>query len=71
VTKKEGKRGQLFLRAACAASKQKTTFIQKWREATNTIYEFGEGDVFKAIDDRWREFAETGQELGETARRKH
>ena len=71
LAKEEGKRGQLFLRAACVASKEKTTFIQKWREATNAIYEFGDGDVFKAIDQRWREFAESGQELGETARRKH
>jgi hypothetical protein len=70
VVKKEGKQGQLFLRAACEASKDKATFIQKWREKTNQIFAFGEGDVFKAIDTRWKVFAETGQETGDTARRK-
>ena len=70
ITKKEGKRGQQFLRAACEFSMDKATFLQKWRAKSNTIYEVKDGDVFKAIDERWRAFAETGQETGETARRK-
>jgi hypothetical protein len=70
VVKKEGKKGQFLLRAACETSKDKATFIQKWREKVNQIFAFDQGDVFKAIDDRWREFAETGQETGDTARRK-
>ena len=70
LVKKEGKNGQRFLRAACETSKDKATFIQKWREKANEIFSFSQGDVFKAIDDRWRTFAETGQETGDTGRRK-
>lgn len=70
VAKKERKQGQLFLRAAFEYSREKTTFIQKWRDKANQIFDVDEGDVFKAIDARWREFAETGQETGDTARRK-
>lgn len=70
VVKKEGKTGQLLLRSACQLSTDKTTFVQKWREKTNELFQLSQGDVFKAIDTRWREFAETGQETGDTARRK-
>jgi len=70
LVKKEGKEGQLFLRAACATSKDKATFIQKWREKANQIFAIDNGDVFKAIDTRWRAFAESGQETGDAARRK-
>jgi hypothetical protein len=70
LVKKEGKKGQLFLRAACQFANDKATFIQKWRDKCNIIYDVESGDVFKAIDTRWREFAETGQETGDTSRRK-
>ena len=40
------------------------------REKANEIFSFTQGDVFKSIDDRWRAFAETGQETGDTGRRK-
>ncbi|HTF89767.1 MAG TPA: hypothetical protein VK843_15245 [Planctomycetota bacterium] len=70
VVKKEGKNGQRLLRAACEASADKATLLQKWRDKTNQIYSFDQGDVFKALDTRWREFAETGQETGDVARRK-
>ena len=70
LAKKEGKNGQRFLRAACEFSKDKPTFLQKWREKSNQIFNVDQGDVFKAIDTRWKAFAENGQETGDTARRK-
>lgn len=70
LAKKEGKNGQKFLRAACQFSNDKGTFIAKWREKANLIYEVSAGDVFKKLDERWKAFAETGQETGDTARRK-
>ena len=70
LVKKEGKTGQLFLRAACQFSGDRATFLQKWRERANELYDFKQGDVFRELDRRWREFAETGQETGDTARRK-
>ncbi len=70
LVKKEGKNGQRFLRAACEFSKDKKTFMEKWREKSNQIYDIDKGDVFKAMDARWKAFAENGQETGDTARRK-
>src|SRR5690349_16959327 len=70
IVKKEGKKGQLFLRSACELSREKGTFLQKWRDKTNELFSNKEGDVFQAIDSRWKQFAETGQETGDTARRK-
>lgn len=70
LVKKEGKQGQRFLRSACKLANDKPTFIQKWREQANELFGVPQGDVFKQIDDRWRKFAETGQETGDKSRRK-
>lgn len=68
VVHKEGKKGQLFLRAACEASKDKKSLIKVWREKANVFYDTEKQDVFKAIEDRWRKYAETGQDTGDTKR---
>jgi hypothetical protein len=68
LVKKEGKAGQLFLRAACEFAKDKKTFVKSWREKANTIYDVKDKDVFDLLDKRWREYAETGQETGDVRR---
>jgi hypothetical protein len=70
VARKTGKPGQLFLRAACNAARTKDTFIKDWRANSERIFEIEGQDVFDVIDERWREFAQAGQDTGDTKRAK-
>ena len=59
VVRHEGKRGQQWLRAVCERQRTTNPFFPKWREDSNQLFEAAEGeDVFRAIEARWREFAE-------------
>lgn len=71
VARKEGKKGQEWLRAAGEFARNRSTFIAKWREAAARILGVTERDAFKALEDRWREYAEHGQDKSEgTGRRR-
>ena len=69
IAKKNGKQGQLFLRACCNASRTKTTFIKDWRAKAEEIFELMGQDVFRTLDEKWKEFAETGQDVGDTKKK--
>jgi hypothetical protein len=60
VVRREGRRGQLFLRAGCQRALAKETFILKWREDANAIFAIQGEDVFGVLEKRWRAFAEGG-----------
>ncbi|HVS11414.1 MAG TPA: hypothetical protein VMS76_16200 [Planctomycetota bacterium] len=68
IAHKEGKAGQLFLRAMCQAAREKASFVKDWRAKAEEIYDVQGEDVFKLIDERWRKFAEAGQETGDAKR---
>jgi len=68
IAKKCGKQGQLFLRACCNASRTKATFVKDWRAKAEEIFDVKGQDVFAVIDKRWKDFAEVGQDTGDTKR---
>jgi hypothetical protein len=68
VARKCGKQGQLFLRAACTCARNPKTFIPDWRKQSQQIFELTGQDVFTALENRWREFAQAGQETGDVRR---
>jgi hypothetical protein len=59
IARSEGKPGQLWLRSAGKHSHNAQTFIAAWRKDAATILGVDEGEAFKALDARWRSFAET------------
>ena len=61
ITRREGKEGQLWLRAAGEYSRNRNTFIANWRKAAAEILGVNERQAFTVIEDRWRQFAEHGQ----------
>jgi hypothetical protein len=61
IARKEGKQGQDFLRAQCESGSVQDGMMNKWRAAAETIYEVTGVDVFKLFEDRWRDYAATGQ----------
>lgn len=69
IAKKRGKEGQLFLRQCCQQARTNTTFINELRAKAEEIFNITGQDVYKAIDKFWREFAELGQETGDTKRK--
>lgn len=70
LAKSGGKDGQLLLRQCCDKSRARATFIKDWRVKAEEIYEITGQDVFDVIDKRWKEFAETGQELGDSPKKR-
>ena len=58
VARTQGKAGQNWLRAMCKAHNNRSTFIQKFREASEEAFGVESGtDVFKVIEEQWREYA--------------
>lgn len=70
VARKEGKAGQLWLRAAGKFAGGKKTFIQKWREAGGAALGVSPGEAFRAIEKRWRAYADNDQDTSGAPRRK-
>jgi hypothetical protein len=70
IAKKTGKEGQSFLRAGCATAKLgKTKFIAEWRAKAEEILGITGKDVFDVVDARWKEFAQVGQDTGDTSKK--
>jgi hypothetical protein len=69
IAKKTGKEGQMFLRACCKTSHAKATFITDWRAKAEEILSVTGKDVFDVVDARWKEFAQAGQDTGDTRKR--
>jgi hypothetical protein len=61
ITRKEGKAGQQWLRAAGQHATRRSSFIQNWREAAAEILGVQQGAAFKVLEERWREYAERDQ----------
>ena len=57
VARKEGKDGQLWLRA-----RQPRSFLAEWRGDSGQIFGIEDADPFRVLDERWREFAEREQD---------
>lgn len=68
IAKKCGKEGQLFLRACCNTSRTPATFIKDFRAKSEEIFDIHGQDVFAVLDKRWKEFAEVGQDTGDSKR---
>lgn len=66
VARELGKEGQVWLRQACDLASNKTTFINTWRIRSESLFDNQGGDVFSALDRRWRDYAENAQETGES-----
>ena len=62
VARKEGKQGQLWLRALGKHATNKNTLVQKWREAAAEVLGVQGRDPIKLVEDRWRAYAESEQE---------
>lgn len=62
VARKMGKQGQLWLRAGSTLSVKRKTMINDWRAASEEMYEVEGIDIFKKLDDEWRNFAENEQD---------
>lgn len=59
-----GQDGQAWLRKTCfaATSSKQSGFISRWREWTEEIFPVPRGgDVFEAVDQKWRQFAQQQQ----------
>jgi len=70
VARKEGKAGQLWLRAAGSFAGARKTFIQKWREAGGAALGVSPGEAFRAIEQRWRSYADNDQDISGAPRKK-
>ncbi len=70
IVRREGRRGQEFLRSACQHSSNRQTFIQRWREDAQRLWGVQGQDVFRTVDEAWRAFARSGQDTGDTNRRR-
>jgi hypothetical protein len=53
-----GRDGQVWLRAACGYGRKPATMLQNWRPDTETLFDVDGGDVFRVVDEQWREFAQ-------------
>ena len=70
VLRKEGYEGQLWLQAAGKYSKDKKTFIQKWREAAALALGIDQREAFRDVEKRWRAFASGEQDTSDKVRKK-
>ena len=61
IARKEGKAGQMWLRAAGQHVLERDSFIENWRLAAAKILGVDAGDAFRALEDRWRTYAESDQ----------
>ncbi len=62
VARKEGKQGQEWLRALGKFATNRNSLVEKWRAAAEEILDIKGRDPIKAVEERWREYAETEQE---------
>ena len=68
VLRKEGYEGQLWLQAAGKYSRDKQTFIAKWREAAATALGVEPREAFRDVETRWRAFASGEQDTSDRVR---
>jgi len=59
LARAEGKPGQLWLRSAGKHAHDEKNFIANWRSDAAKILGVAEGEAFRAIDARWRAFAQS------------
>lgn len=65
IAHEEGETAQRWLRDVCELARSNPAkFIPTWRANSAKLWQLGEGEVFKTIDDRWRTYAESQQQEG-------
>lgn len=62
VARKEGKQGQLWLRALGENASNRSKLVEKWRKAASEILGVQGRDPIKLVEERWRVYAETEQQ---------
>ncbi len=70
LARREGERGQRWLRAAGKYAWDEDTFIANWRRDAARILGVPPGEAFGELDRRWKEFATRDQEIGERRRKR-
>jgi hypothetical protein len=70
VCKDMGEDGQRWLRACGEYARDKKTFHKKWRVFTEKLFDVTGKDVFRMIDEQWREYASSQQDVSEDGRGK-
>ncbi len=61
IANREGLKGILFLRSACANARDKTTFIKAWVRESAEIFETKGANPISLLEKRWREYASVDQ----------
>jgi hypothetical protein len=62
VARKEGRDGQLWLRALGENASNRAKLVEKWRQAASEILGVQGRDPIKLVEDRWRTYAESEQQ---------
>lgn len=58
-----GLEGQRWMRAACSFARNRGTFLDELRKASEELYGVTGQDVFQVLDERWRAYAEEQAKL--------
>lgn len=61
IANKEGLKGILFLRSACANARDKSTFIKSWMRESVEIFETKGANPISLLEKRWRDYAAVDQ----------
>ncbi len=70
VARTLGKKGVLWLRAACFEAGKEDGFVERLRARTKEIFGLKEGDALGWLDSQWRAYAKSSQNKGEAPRRR-
>ncbi|HGY92838.1 MAG TPA: hypothetical protein ENK43_16850 [Planctomycetes bacterium] len=70
VARTLGKKGVLWLRAACFEAGKTDGFVERLRARTKEIFGLKEGDALGWLDSQWRAYAKSSQNKGEAPRRR-
>ncbi len=70
IARKLGRKGVLWLRAACFEAGKKDGFVERLRGRTKEIFELTEGDALGWLDAQWKAYARKSQSKSETPRRR-
>ena len=62
VSRQSDLTGQRWMRASCELARNRGTFLDELRAASEELYSVAGQDVYKILDQRWRKYAETEQE---------
>lgn len=52
----EGRAGHQWLQAAYELAVDRGTFVSRWRKESETLFGVAKGDVFRVLEDRWKQW---------------